>query len=263
MQQHDVPVEPSSWHPMIVRRRLFFLLLLVFLGGCAGALNLPARHRPQSYTVHRGDTLYSIAWHYGLDYHRVAQWNGIQPPYRIFPGQRVYLYPGHKRSSRPASTHRESSSAVAQQPPPPTHSGSKRSRSRSGAAHAASSKIAWQWPAEGQVSSRFGAKGMAGKGIVIQGALGEPVVASASGTVVYAGSALVGYGRLIIIKHNDVWLSAYGHNQRLLAQEGETVKGGQKIATMGRAPDGESALYFEIRKNGTPVDPLRFLSSKR
>lgn len=263
MRQRGVPIEPSSRHPAIVRRRLCFLLLLVLLGGCAGALNLPAKHRPQSYTVQRGDTLYSIAWHYGLDFHRVARWNGIRPPYTIFPGQRVYLYPGHKGSSRPSSSRRESSAAVAKQSGATKRSEPKRSRSHSGSAYAASSKIDWQWPAQGHVSNDFGEQGIAGKGVVIQGSLGEPVVASASGTVVYAGSALVGYGRLIIIKHNDEWLSAYGHNQRLLAHEGETVKAGEKIATMGRAPDGKPALYFEIRENGTPVDPLRFLSSRR
>jgi lipoprotein NlpD len=247
---------------VIVRQRVFYLLLLVLLGGCAGGLNLPAKHRPQSYTVQRGDTLYSIAWHYGLDFHRVAQWNGIRPPYRIYPGQRVYLYPGHKRAASSPSR-KKSSPTVAKRPSKPKHSKPQRSGHRSGSTHAASSKINWQWPAQGHVSSRFGEPGIAGKGVVIQGSLGEPIVASASGTVVYVGSALVGYGRLIIIKHNDEWLSAYGHNQRLLAHEGDSVKAGQKIATMGRASDGTPALYFEIRENGTPVDPLRFLSSKR
>jgi len=98
---------------------------------------------------------------------------------------------------------------------------------------------------------------------LIDGSLGEPIRAAAAGTVVYAGSALAGYGRLIIIKHNDEWLSAYGHNQRLLVREGERVQAGEQIAKMGQLPDGTSALYFEIRRDGTPLNPLHFLPKSR
>lgn len=252
--------ETPGMRKTAVKRRLSVLALVVFLGGCAGALNLPSHHRPQSYTVNPGDTLYSIAWHYGLNYHEVARWNGINPPYRIYPGQRIRLYPGHEASKQSESGSAHSAPVEAQTPSEPdrnTH------QAGTTTASPAPSDIQWHWPAAGQVRNSFGDKGVAGKGIVIRGELGEPVTAAAGGTVVYAGSALVGYGRLVIVKHNDKWLSAYGHNQRLLVHEGETVNAGEKIATMGRAPDGRAALYFEIREDGSPVNPLRFLSSRR
>ncbi|MGH8274291.1 MAG: peptidoglycan DD-metalloendopeptidase family protein [Gammaproteobacteria bacterium] len=249
--------------------RVLVLAAIVLLGGCAGALNLPASHRAKSYTVHRGDTLYSIAWHYGLDYHAVARWNGISYPYTIHPGERVYLYPrqineqrntADQEISRPTKSRETAPVEVAKTPPPKYESGKSSGRRMPSSG---TTMVYWQWPANGTVHATFGQNGIAGKGIVIEGTLGEPVEAAAGGTVVYAGDALVGYGRLIIVKHNDEWLSAYGHNQRLLVHEGETVQAGGKIATMGLAPDGKSELYFEIRRDGKPVDPLHFLSAKR
>ncbi|MDN5864584.1 MAG: peptidoglycan DD-metalloendopeptidase family protein [Gammaproteobacteria bacterium] len=242
-------------------KRSFALMALVLVGGCAGILNLPETHRPQSHTVQGGDTLYSIAWHYGLNYHVVAEWNGIEPPYRIYPGQRIFLYPGHASSAESggvAKRGNESDDASKTETFPAPRGGKTGARPGSSA-----SAPQWQWPAEGAVRRTFGQSGIAGKGIVIAGKLGEPVRAAAGGTVVYSGDALVGYGRLIIVKHNDRWLSAYAHNQRLLAHEGETVSAGDRIATMGRAPNGDPALYFEIRKDGAPVNPLHYLSDRR
>ncbi len=230
------------------------LFVALFLAGCAGALNMNAYNgrRPASYTVDRGDTLYSIAWHYGLDYHTVAMWNDIKPPYTIYPGQRIRLYPSKGRR-RVASTRPEQAPA---QSAAGSVSGNKDTAQPT---PAATGPVQWQWPGQGKAQATFGGKGIAGKGIVINGQLGEPVVAAAAGTVVYSGNALVGYGRLIIIKHNDAWLSAYGHNQRLLVQEGEQVKAGQKIATMGIGSNEKPALYFEIRRDGKPVNPLHYL----
>ncbi|MGH8161861.1 MAG: peptidoglycan DD-metalloendopeptidase family protein [Gammaproteobacteria bacterium] len=235
-------------------------LLVVLLGGCAGALNLPTSARPQSYTVRRGDTLYAIAWHYGLYYRTVARWNGISYPYTIHPGERIYLHPHHavSRSKSRAVGHKAPEAAKTY----PLRQGS--GADTSAVRHAPeNTNLRWQWPAKGAVRASFGENGIAGKGIVIEGELGEPVRAAADGTVVYAGDALVGYGRLVIVKHNDEWLSAYAHNQRLLVHEGQTVEGGEELATMGVAPDGKSELYFEIRKDGKPVNPLHFLSSRR
>ena len=232
-------------------RILLPLLVVTLLAGCAGALNLPDHggRRPSTYTVGKGDTLYSIAWHYGLDFHTVAVWNGINPPYTIYPGQRIRLYPprGGKRvaASRP---HRGSSPAAPAGKTPPSHP-----------VPAPVGPIHWQWPSRGKPQVTFGGAGIAGKGIIIDGRLGQPIVAAAGGDVVYSGSALVGYGRLIIIKHNDTWLSAYGRNQRLLVHEGEKVEAGQEIATMGMGSDGKPELYFEIRRDGNPVDPLHYL----
>lgn len=119
-----------------------------------------------------------------------------------------------------------------------------------------SSGIDWGWPADGQIESRFSEKS---KGVGITGRIKQPVLASASGTVVYSGSGLRGYGNLVIIKHNDTYLSAYGHNSRVFVREGENVTKGQKIAEMGNADNGAVKLHFEIREKGKPVDPLGFL----
>jgi lipoprotein NlpD len=120
----------------------------------------------------------------------------------------------------------------------------------------------WIWPTPGAVAVRFGDRPGTGTGILIAGSYGAPVQAAASGNVVYAGDGLIGYGKLIILKHNDTYLSAYGHNASLLVREGETIERGQRIATMGEGPGREPRLHFEIRQNGQPVDPLKFLPAR-
>ncbi len=256
--------------------------MIAVLGGCAGALNLPQTHRPQSFQVRRGDTLYSIAWHYGLDYHTVARWNGISRPYVIHPGQRIALYPPGGAPARavqrtyktnvasaykPAAKPVERTTTAGAPSPQPAARQAVQAPAYTAPANAAApvagGPINWQWPASGAVVHTFGQSDLSGKGIVINGHLGSPVLASADGTVVYSGNALVGYGNLVIVKHNDEWLSAYGQNQQLLVHEGEQVRSGERIATMGRGPDGKPELYFEIRENGDPVDPLRFLPKTR
>ncbi len=120
----------------------------------------------------------------------------------------------------------------------------------------------WQWPAQGPIIARFqGATGL-NKGVDIAGDLGQPVLAAASGQVVYAGTGLRGYGKLLIIKHNDTFLSAYAHNDRLLVGEGDQVKAGQRIADMGSSGTSRVKLHFEIRREGTPVDPLNYLPKR-
>ncbi|MDA8421381.1 MAG: peptidoglycan DD-metalloendopeptidase family protein [Pseudomonadota bacterium] len=197
-----------------------------------------------------GDTLYSIAWANGRDYRELAQWNGIAPPYTIHPGERLRLFP--PRRVRVAVRHpvpvRRRPPAVRARIPvyhPPVR-------------HHAPQFIRWIWPARGKVTARFNPAGME-DGMEIAGKLGEPVVAAAAGRVVYEGSGLRGYGRLIIIKHSDEYLSAYAHNERILVKEGEMVKPGQKIAEMGDTGTDRVELLFEIRRQGAPVDPLRFL----
>jgi lipoprotein NlpD len=117
----------------------------------------------------------------------------------------------------------------------------------------------WQWPVEGNLVQSFGADTGLGNGIGIGGSLGQTIHAAASGQVVYAGNGLIGYGQLLIIKHNDTYLSAYGHNDRLIVGQGDTVERGESIAEMGFGPDQLPQLHFEIRRNGSPVDPLRHL----
>jgi lipoprotein NlpD len=121
--------------------------------------------------------------------------------------------------------------------------------------------VKWRWPASGQVVGRFQASA-AIPGIDIAGKEGDPVVAAADGTVVYSGNGLVGYGELIIIKHNDSFLSAYGHNRKRLVTEGQQVKAGQQIAEMGSSGSTRDELQFQIRKDGNPVDPLEYLPSR-
>ena len=124
------------------------------------------------------------------------------------------------------------------------------------------SNVRWRWPADGELVQRFSSAGSGPRGIAIAGRRGASVVAAADGTVVYKGVGLTGYGKLLIIKHNDRWLSAYAHNDNLLVKEGEQVKSGQKIATMGSSGTFRTQLHFEIRRDGQPVDPLPLLPKK-
>lgn len=119
--------------------------------------------------------------------------------------------------------------------------------------------IAWRWPTEGQIIGRFASGDQTRQGLDIAGTAGQAVRASADGVVVYSGSGLVGLGELVIVKHSDEWLSAYGHNRRRLVVEGEAVKAGQTIAEMGRTGASRDMLHFEIRRNGKPVDPMPLL----
>lgn len=216
---------------------------------------------PESYTVRSGDTLYSIAFRYGLDQRQLAQWNNLRNPNQINVGQRLVLRAPGGRSSgaatstaststRPATSGSGSTSAPARQPAPP-------------ATPPAAARPDWLWPTRGEIVARFGERGVLSSGIGISGTLGQDVVATAAGRVVYSGTGLPDYGHLVIIEHNDTWLSAYGHNQSILVSQGQTVARGQKIAEMGPGPGGAPRLHFEIRRNGDPQDPLPMLPRGR
>ena len=269
------------------------LLAVLLLGGCTASWQAPVetrstRHpvitrpvaepqrRADEYRVQRGDTLYTIAWQRGLDYRDLAAWNGIRPPYRIYVGQtlrlvqrsasRVPSAPPHGATHSsgkppaqrkvqapqpaPATRHPETSKPAAARP-------ASASSGRSGQGDAvATTRLSWQWPANGTVVSTFKAGEPLRNGIRVAGRVGDRISAAERGKVVYAGSGLIGYGRLIIVKHNDNYLSAYGHNRDILVREGDQVAKGQDIATMGAANDGSPQLHFEIRRDGKPVDPL-------
>lgn len=223
--------------------RLLVVGLLLVLSGCSG----PAvRFAPEDgvHVVRRGETLYSIATAHDMDWREVASRNGIRPPYTLHVGQRLLLagktvtQDGAVADPAPKATAKARKEAA---PLPPV------------------GKIAWAWPTEGRVVSSFLAGHATRKGIDIAGELGQPVRAAASGEVVYSGSGLAGYGRLIILKHDERFLSAYAYNQALLVSEGETVQSGQIIARMGQAEAGKPMLHFEIRLDGNPIDPLRQL----
>lgn len=209
---------------------------LILVAGCASSL---VDYESTTYVVRSGDTLYSIAWRHGLDPDRLAAWNGLANPDLIRVGQRLRLRPAAATaaSARPARS--PVPTPTAPDEPPPT----------------------WQWPTRGAVVSTFGQPGALASGIGIAGVEGQPVNAAAGGRVVYAGSGLIGYGQLVIIRHNETYLSAYGHNRRLFVRQGDEVARGQTIAEMGLGPGQSPRLHFEIRRNGNPIDPLPQLSS--
>ncbi len=213
-----------------------------------------ARGRATWHVVRRGETLYSIAWRHGRDWRAVARWNGLRPPYRIHPGQRLRVSPPRARGGRRQAARPEPRVEVRRRT-------IRREAEAKGAHRKASarSRIEWRWPAEGRLLRRFDPDGPGKRGIAIGGRVGQPVRAAADGRVVYSGSGLVGYGKLIIIKHDATWLSAYGHNSRLRVREGQRVRAGQHIADMGRDGKGTALLHFEIRRDGRPVDPLKLL----
>jgi len=232
---------------------------------------------PNSYTVRKGDTLYSISFRYGMDYRDVARINDIRPPYTIYVGQKIKfkgapitastarpgtVKPSTSRPSspsvtRPSTTAQPSRPSTATQTPQVKPSTPKPSSSP--ALTSGSESLIWRWPTEGRVVSTFSESAAGRKGINIIGKPGQPILAAADGKVVYSGNGLPRYGNLLIVKHNDVYLSAYAHNDTLLVKEGDTVKNGQRIATLGRSGTQVEQLHFEIRRNGKPVDPIRFL----
>lgn len=209
------------------------------------------------HTVAQGDTLYSIAWRYGWDYRSLASANGISAPYTIRPGQRIYFNKGGA-STQVAVTPTPPSTTKAPTPKPtPSKPVTQLKPPPKPAVN--TGNIAWQWPVKGQVKQGFSTKNSDQRGLLLAGRTGDPVHAAAAGTVVYRGSGLTGYGNLLIIKHNDRWLSAYGHNDSLLVKEGEAVRAGQKIATIGATGTSTVQLHFEIRRDGQPVDPQQVL----
>ena len=308
---------------VLLRARLPVFLLalasvfsLILVSACAGnpAAPIEDRSRPgmargaQSYTVRRGDTLFSIAFRYGLDYRRLAAANAIARPYTIFPGQRLMLREAPARSaagslasrgSPTVSTAPKVSPAAAKgtaakgttakataakgtavkarpAPPPaktapapgkaapapgktaPASAAAVSAKAASGAAPAASAS--WQWPAAGRVVRRF--DGTLNKGIDIAGPRGDVVRATRAGRVVYAGTGIAGYGLMLILRHSEEYLSAYGHSDALLVKEGDAVRAGQGVARRGSSGTDSVKLHFEIRRHGRPLDPLSVLPKR-
>ena len=230
------------------------LLCLALLGGCASN-----PERPATYLVKRGDTLYSIAFRHKLDYKDVARWNRIGRDYVIYPGQTLRLYPpsgSSARASTPAPKPGGRAAAPAKAKPQPKASAPGKP------AIPAGPPVKWQWPVSDGTAT-LTSRPNGGHGLMIVGRLGADIRAAGSGRVVYTGSGLLGYGQLVIVKHNDSYLSAYGHLQSVLIKEGDAVSAGQRIATMGNGPQGSPLLYFEIRINGTPGNPLSLLPPRK
>lgn len=270
-------------------RRLPLVCLLLLLGACGGHMY---------HVVERGETLYSIGWIYGYEHRDIARWNRIAPPYNLTPGQRLRVTPPSgeagtvlgdgpalvvdRTNSGPhpgtatkgaattgaalAEARREP--AVATFPvtrpgvtPPVVTRSAPPVKGAPDTDNVGSGPInQWYWPSDSRrLVSTYAPADPARQGVAIAGETDSPVYAAATGRVVYAGSGLPRYGRLIILKHNEDFLSAYAHNNKLLVKEGDEVKGGQHIAGMGNSGTNRIKLHFEIRRNGKPVDPLQFL----
>lgn len=213
-------------------------------------------------TVHiikRGETLYSLAWQYGYDYREVAKWNDIAPPYTIYPKQKLRIRPtraenrlANSHSSKQKLVSRAKNNAVALQSQPTT-------RVHKPATKQYQQKVRWSWPTKGKILTSFSSNDPGRKGIDIGGKAGQAIHAAAPGRVVYSGSGLRGYGKLIIIKHNETFFSAYAHNRDVVIKEGQSVKKSERIADMGRTGTDRVKLHFEIRRNGIPVNPFYYL----
>jgi lipoprotein NlpD len=252
--------------------------------------------RPEYYTVKKGDTLYTIALDHGLDYKELTEWNNIDNPNVIRVDQQLRLRapastvvtaplkPAPNVEGRPVGSASSvvANEAVKSQPKgvkvpysdqalaqlsgqaqvkpvvPPVAKAETRSDDRPAANDEDDEKVDWGWPAGGKVLSTFNETTNL-KGIGIAGKLGQAVIASAPGKVLYSGDGIRGYGKLVIIKHNKVYLSVYAHNSQLLVKEGQTVAKGQKIADMGASDADQVKLHFEIRRFGKPIDPLKLL----
>ena len=259
-----------------VARIAIVVLAVAAIGGCSsrviresGTASVVQPSKPKygvTAVVRRGDTLYRIASSNGIAVRDLAAWNGIAEPYTIQPGQRLKLYPstGSHPSTTTAGTTVPSKSAT----PPRTSTAAKPATAKpepiapvapTVPARSEISGFKWRWPADGDLIGRYEAGDPTKQGVDIAGNGGAAVRAAADGVVVYSGSGLVGYGELVIIKHSEQWLSAYGHNRSRLVNEGQLVKAGEQIAEMGRSGAARDMLHFEVRYNGKPVDPLLYL----
>ena len=234
----------------------------------AGVKQLPGFEnagKPGYYTVKPGDTLIRIGLDSGQNYRDIARWNNLENMNLIEVGQVLRVAPPSNDNplvvTRPVSTGVASANTGTVPPVQPASAARPPSSPATAqASQPAQDDIAFVWPAQGALIAGFDeAKN---KGFDIAGKTGDAVVASADGRVVYAGAGLRGYGNLIILKHNNTFLTAYAHNQTLLVKEDQNVKKGQKIAEMGNSDTDRVKLHFEVRRDGKPVDPAKYLPAK-
>jgi lipoprotein NlpD len=258
------------------------LSVALVLAGCAASRPEPiygwnwTGPAPEGYyLVRSGDSLSTVAERHGVPKERLAKWNRLRPPYAIYSDTLLRIRPPDGRPprrqagsgaevprptvrSRIASPRPATQSARAE---PESATGDRGGDARPGGRRGASG-LAWEWPLHGRLEQEFEAGDRTQQGIRIRGRPGEPVKSAADGVVVYSGSGLKGYGNLIIVKHNNKYLSAYGFNRRLLASEGDRVVVGQAIAEVGQGPEGRHLLHFEVRRSGTAVDPILYLPAR-
>lgn len=257
--------------------KVVFIFLLFFesLGFAHTQTNSTLENAPSQgyYIVKKDDTLYSIAWQFGLDYRVIAAMNHLSPPYALVAGESLFLV--EKGNTAPAGLgnppvivkhlpHANTNPSVAVSPAAVSTVSTSQQMPATVSVPQSTSTTAstkWVWPTHGKVVNNYSTQpDDLNKGIDIKGTLGQSIVASATGEVVYSGNGIPGYGNLIIIKHNADYLTAYAHNQKNLVKEGQHVKVGQAIALMGKGNTGIPLLHFEIRYRGKPVNPSKFLS---
>ncbi|UOD49304.1 peptidoglycan DD-metalloendopeptidase family protein [Orrella daihaiensis] len=244
------------------------LVALVTLAGCAGTgvfapiADLSDRGVDGTYRVQPGDTLSSISRETGVSVERLIALNDISNPSLIRVGQRLRL---NDDAVVPAASMAQGSNTSTSGGSMTMDRGEVQDAPESRPAPAQvtpaadASKIAMVWPAKGEIIQRFTPQT---KGIDIAGTIGEPVVAAAGGNVVFAGDAVRGFGNLVIVDHGDGFITAYAHNEKLLVKKGDAVSKSQQIATLGQSATTSPRLHFEVRRNGTPVDPLRYLPAQ-
>lgn len=284
-----------------VGRVMGMSLLLAMVAGCASKPPVPVRHgtvppggtevgqsspvsQVREHVVQPGDTMLGIGRTYGHSVSDLVAWNNLANPNQIVPGQRIRLQAPGMGAGEPVAIAKPIDVApvapigapAAEVPLKQEPKGGKQAYSdqawaavQPGASAAALAPVTpelaakdsnWLWPASGSILAGF--NDSSNKGIDIAGNPGDPVLASAAGKVVYSGSGLRGYGKLVIIKHDENYLTAYAHNRELLVKEGEDVNRGQKIAELGSTDADRPKLHFEIRKQGRPVDPMTYLPSR-
>ena len=274
-----------------------YLLIFLLLSSCASrdkpaqvvglSSTIPLKDRVKQtinsskYTVKKGETLYSIAWRANSDVRQLATLNKIKSPYQIFPGQKLFLVA--KKPQKPIKVIKNKSipkkgtqkiTGIAKSNAKKTLASTKKQAYgkkvttkkivRKVISQSTFSKkmSGWQWPVKGKITEYFSNKIQGNKGINIGGRRNTQIKAAAKGMVVYAGDALRGYGKLIIIKHNEDYLSAYAHNEKILVKENQRIKLGDVIAKMGSTGASSVMLHFEVRFRGKSVDPLKYLPKR-
>ncbi|MBA6303045.1 peptidoglycan DD-metalloendopeptidase family protein [Colwellia sp. MB02u-14] len=265
-----------------------FLALSLFFAGCSsnhkpapvvdvqGSIPLSKRLKSslkgREYIVKKGETLYSIAWRANVDINRLATFNNLASPYRIFPGQKLFLVKNSAQASNHIARVEKQKNKKPIRVKKPVASNKKQAYGKNVREQKVNNKTSangttfsqkirtWLWPAKGKVIEGFSTAKQGNKGINIAGTRGDSVKSTANGVVVYAGDALRGYGRLIIVKHNDDYLSAYAHNESILVKEQQLIKAGQVIAKMGDTDAERVMLHFEVRFRGKSVNPMKYLS---
>ena len=259
--------------------RFLVLALLVVIAGCASRTQKPApvvdrKQAPRAsapaakpapaqaaegtYIVRKGDTLYSIALEHGADYREVAAWNRLGDPTKISVGQVLRVTPPEESGVQVGKARLpERGEARPLDLPPPQKSQTAKAPAQPAKPEPPASATEFIWPARGKVIAGFAEPRR--KGIDIDAKLGDPVLAAAAGRVTYTGAGIPGLGKLVVIKHDNGFITVYAHNRDILVKEQQAVRRGQKIAEVGKTDADRPKLHFQIRKGSSAVDPMRYL----